>query len=259
MVRYMPQLVEAGKIYKALPPLYANTKDGKSFQYYSDGIDFIRFVQKNFMKTNKISLNGNDLTGKDITVLFMVNEDYIFNLETMAGTYRVEPQLLEFALISYINGSSINTINKNLKHMYRFMSATDDKKLGNVIYDGTIKDSNFLVCGDRVVNECKTLIDTLKKNVSCEYILNGKPATIYEIMTAYEKSKPSGIRRYKGLGEMKSFQLAESTMRPGSNRTLIRYTFQDMKEEIEAIREFESDRSKLLNFIGTVKRADLLE
>ena len=139
------------------------------------------------------------------------------------------------------------------------MSASSDKKTGNIIYDGTIKESNFLVCGDKLLNECKPLIDIIRKNISFEYGLNGKPATIYDIMNAFNSSKPNGIRRYKGLGEMKTEQLRESTMGINTDRTLIRYTFQDAKEEIEAIREFESDRSKLMQFVGTVKRVDLLE
>lgn len=261
-VRYMPQLIEAGKIYKAIPPLYANTKDGKRFQYYTDSIDFVRFVQKNFMKTNTITLGGTKgtpITSKDITVLFLTNEDYVYYLESIADTYGVDPYLLELALNLYVKGSNIKEIEKVLKSHFRFMSASSDKKTGNIIYDGTIKESNFLVCGDKLLNECKPLIDIIRKNISFEYGLNGKPATIYDIMNAFNSSKPNGIRRYKGLGEMKTEQLRESTMGINTDRTLIRYTFQDAKEEIEAIREFESDRSKLMQFVGTVKRVDLLE
>ena len=59
---------------------------------------------------------------------------------------------------------------------------------------------------------------------------------------------------------MNADQLAVSTLLPDSeDRVLIRYTIEDMKEELAAIREFESDRSKLLDFVGTVKRIDLID
>lgn len=258
MVRYAPQLIEAGKIYKAIPPLYANSKDGKKFQYYTDTIDFVRFVQKNFVKTNKLCYpDGMELSGKDITVLFMVNEDYSFYLNTIANTFAVEPGLLEIGLYNYINGVKIAKVAKDIKAKYRFMNAFEQN--GQTIYDGTIKESNFLPVGEKLLNDCKPLLDIMRANVSLNYKLNGKPSTLYDIMNAFEASKPSGIRRYKGLGEMLTEQLVESTLGPNSNRTLIRYTFEDVKNEIEAIREFESDRSKLMQFVGTVKRTDLLE
>ena len=78
-------------------------------------------------------------------------------------------------------------------------------------------------------------------------------------MKKFDQSTPTGIQRYKGLGEMADYQIAESTLRPDADRTLIRYTLEDAKAEIEAIREYESDRSKLLEFVGTVKRSDLLD
>jgi hypothetical protein len=43
------------------------------------------------------------------------------------------------------------------------------------------------------------------------------------------------------------------------DRTLIRYTMESAKEEIEAIREYESDSKKILTLIHNVSREDLLD
>jgi hypothetical protein len=43
------------------------------------------------------------------------------------------------------------------------------------------------------------------------------------------------------------------------NRTLIRYTLEDVKEEIGIIRNYESDFSQLFKFVGNVSRQDLLD
>jgi 5S rRNA maturation endonuclease (ribonuclease M5) len=45
---------------------------------------------------------------------------------------------------------------------------------------------------------------------------------------------------------MNSFQLKESTLHPSFDRTLIRYTTNDIEKEIERIREIESDKGILL-------------
>lgn len=257
-VRYMPQLIEAGKVYKATPPLYSYTKDKKHYTYYADATDFIRLVQKTFVKINNLTyLDGKELNGKELTVLFSINEEYVYWLENMAFNYACDPYLLEFALYNAINSLSIQKISKDLKEKFRFMHVSREN--GNIIYDGTIEESNFIPMNDKLFNDCSYLIGIMKKNIQFYYKLNGQPVSIYQIMKAFESSKPKGIKRYKGLGEMKEGRLGESTLRPDSDRTLIRYTLKDVKEEIEAIRDLESDRSKLMQFVGTVKRTDLLE
>ena len=58
---------------------------------------------------------------------------------------------------------------------------------------------------------------------------------------------------YKGLGEMNDDQLGESALHPDSNRTLMRYTIEDVKAEIDAIRAIESDKSVLMKDIKVSK------
>jgi DNA gyrase/topoisomerase IV subunit B len=113
--------------------------------------------------------------------------------------------------------------------------------------------------GDRMLRDCRPLIDIMKKNDTFYFDLNGRPASLYQVMKAFDDSTPNGIQRYKGLGEMSEDEIAASTLLPTSDRTLIQYTLDNMKEEFEAIRAYESDRSKLLQFVGNVKRVDLLD
>lgn len=257
-ILYMPQLIQAGKVYKALPPLYS-VSSGKKIQYFTDQFDFVRYVQKNFVQNNilKDPKTKQNIPGKDITLIFMYNEDYVYELERLALTYGVEPSLLELALYSYYEKTSLNALKKSLKNKFRFMDVTEKK--GIYTFDGTIQETNFLFMNERLINDCKRLLSIIDKNNMLYFDLNGKPSTIYDVMKAFDKSTPSNIQRYKGLGEMNADRIAVSTLRPDSDRTLIRYTLEDAKEELSAIREFESDRSKLLDFVGTVKRVDLLD
>ena len=65
-------------------------------------------------------------------------------------------------------------------------------------------------------------------------------------MVAFDEKKPKNITRYKGLGEMDTNQLAESTLSPTTNRTLIRYTMEEAQEQISRIRYINSNKDSLL-------------
>ena len=130
---------------------------------------------------------------------------------------------------------------------------------GTIMVKGTIDKSNLVIINDKFISDCHEILEILRNNDDFYYLINGELKSIYQIMTIYNKVSPSSIQRYKGLGEMDEDELAESTLYPGSDRTLVRYTLQDAKEEIEAIREYESDSKKILSLVGNVSRDDLLD
>ena len=256
---YFPQLIQAGMVYKAIPPLYS-IKEGKKNRYFTEQIDIIRYIQKKFMEKYTVSIGKNCLSSKDVTLIFMNNTDYIYYLERLANTYAIDPYLLEMIINNYVsnkNKINLEKLNKEIKARYRFMGA---KKVRNtIIVEGTIDKVNTLVINDKFIKDCKFVLDIINKNDHLYYNINGEKKSLYEIMKLYESSTPSNISRYKGLGEMNKDQLAESTLYPGSDRTLVRYTLEDIKEEIAAVREYESDSKKILGLVNSVTRDDLLD
>ena len=259
-VMYFPQMIEAGMVYKAIPPLYS-IKNAKKKKYFTEQIDIIRYIQKIFLQNNKMeTVKKIQLQSKEVTVFFMTNADYIYHLEAISRTYAVEPFLMEMVLFHYIeNKNSINLskLNKEINSVYRFMGA--EKIKGSIMVKGTITKSNLIIINDKFINDCYHILEIIRKNNYLRYRVNGELKTIYQIMKIYDKATPNGVQRYKGLGEMDDDELAESTLYPGSDRTLIKYTLQDAKEEIEAIREYESDSKKILTLVGNVTRDDLLD
>lgn len=258
-VMYFPQMITAGMVYKAVPPLYA-TKEGKKNKFFTEQIDITKYIQKVFLSKNTFcDLNKKPVESKNITIFFLRNVEYIYFLEKSADTYSINYNFLELVLFSYVQnkGFDFKKLKKLITSHYRFMDVYNEN--GTIVIRGTIEMSNLIICDERFVNDCRNIIDIIKENDSFYYLINGKKMSIYDIMKLYDASTPSNIQRFKGLGEMDEDELAESTLYPGSDRTLIRYTIDDLKETLNIIREYESNTKKILEDIGIVTRDDLLD
>ena len=256
---YFPQLIQAGMVYKAIPPLYS-IKEGKKNRYFTEQIDIVRYIQKKFLDKYSISIGKNSLSSKEVTKFLLVNTDYIYYLERVANTYAVDPNLLEIVLNNYVsNKNKINfeKLKKEVSSVYRFMNV--EKNKGTIILKGTIDKVNSLIISDKFINDCRFILDIIHNNDNLFYNINGEKKSIYNIMRLYDTVSPSSVQRYKGLGEMDYDELAESTLYPGSDRTLVRYTLEDIKEEIEAVREYESNPKKILGLVNNVTRDDLID
>lgn len=231
----------------------------KANTYFTEQIDITRYIQKHFSQNHSIYKpnNGPKLTNKDLSVLFLVNIDYIYELEKIAKNYAMDVILLEMVLLNFYNKKSIAPLKKQIKSNYRFMDVVN--RNGVDIVEGTIDKSYKLFITERFIDDCSKILNIIKKNEFTYYMLDGKESSLYEVMKAYEEYTPSSLQRYKGLGEMDVDEIVESTLSPFANRTLVRYTLEDAKEEIEAIRQYESDLSQLLTLVGEVSRQDLLD
>ena len=91
------------------------------------------------------------------------------------------------------------------------------------------------------------------------YKINGVPTSLYGLMSQFDKLMKTSLYRFKGLGELQTEMFEEAVMSPNTERTLIQYTIDSAMEEIEAIRAYESDKSKILDHVENVTRTDLME
>ncbi|MBP5596613.1 MAG: ATP-binding protein [Pseudobutyrivibrio sp.] len=247
---YCEPLVVAGRVYGAVPPLYSMTV-GKKNTYFTDMKDYTDYIQKEFMKNNTIAdpKTKQPYSYAALSKILRANLYYIETLGSIAQTYAIDPVLLELVLIN--RDLPFAKFKAFFEKAYRFV--TVQKKDGMTILSGIVNGMMTNVFLDqRLLNACATLIAMLSE-CPTQYLLNGQVVTLYGLMYTFENTKPEHIDRNKGLGEMDPDQLAESTLRPGMNRTLIRYTVENIKKEIEQIRYIDSNRSTLLKDVKVTK------
>ena len=244
-ILYMPQMIEAGKVYAALPPLYG-IKVGKKYVYLRDRMDYIKYIQKDFSKNNKVStLDGKVLSPRELSKILYVNLDYDVTVKRIADNHAIDPVLLESILILTYNKVSFTKLSSSIKKQFKFIESIS-KKNNTIVIEGLVNSKYQTVfVNDTLIQESKEILDYIEKNESLAYRVNGEVRSIYELMVLFNKSAPTSIQRYKGLGEMDGKRLFDSTLDP-QNRTLIQYTIDSVKEEIDTIRYYENDMSRLL-------------
>jgi DNA gyrase/topoisomerase IV subunit B len=115
----------------------------------------------------------------------------------------------------------------------------------HLILDGLIGEEYYSVpCTPLFYSRCASLFAMVDKSLSAYYV-DGQKMTLYQLMQLFEKFKPAGIQRYKGLGEMTVKEIKESMIDPNGNRQLIRLTSDNIKADIDKIRATQSDLSSL--------------
>ena len=233
------------------------------------------------------------LTSNELIRLFALNIDYVDMMNHAASVCGVHPKLLEdiliqiaddiefhtrsseyfalakarFSLSAIDKNTLIGSINegidfslknfkieplkKRIESKYRFMHVSVVN--GHIVFEGLAFDKQQrIIIGEQFIRNCYNVIKLIAKNDRAYFRVDGKLISLYELMSMANANMPN-LKRYKGLGEQNPSELKESTVDIG-NRTLIQYTMDSAKEEIEMIRIIDEDRGSLLRGITITKQ-----
>ena len=147
---------------------------------------------------------------------------------------------------------SAKTMRSDLKKKYRFIDIFENN--GVIRIEGLVNSKyQYVFINDKFISSCIPLIEMIKNNIDLFYQVDGVNISLYSLMCKFEEMVPSGLTRYKGLGEQNPEQLGVSALRPDGDRTLIRYTIESAKEEIESLRRIDSSMASLLRDMSITK------
>lgn len=241
---YMQPLITSGRLYAAVPPLYG-AKIGGKMKYFTDRTAYNKYLQKEFFKIHKLSLSNKvKLTESDVVDLLNRNTNYIRDIDAIANSFAIDVKLLEYILVLHTQGIELGSakFKKAIESRYQFL------KVSKTGIEGLV-DSKYqtIYFSDTFLNACKYIIECIMKSPT-EFVVDGTKVSLYGLMKEFESLTPPSVTRYKGLGEMNGDQLFNSTLDPSDkgNRVLIKYTIDDVKYEIEKIKEIENDKIQLM-------------
>lgn len=256
-IKYLPFVILEGKLYCANPPLYGISIGKDKMKFFADNIEYIEYVQDLFCKDNKIeSANGKTLTKKDITNILYRNIDYIKFMNHVSNTYSIDPWLLEFILYNIDLMKDFSKFKRAIEKQYKFTKVTMEN---NMIMIRGLVGSKFqtVFCNQMLFTDAQPIIDLINRSDNY-YKINGNKSSIYDLMLLFNSFEPKSLTRYKGLGEMPPKQLGISTVLPGMGRILKQYTIDDVKKQLNYIRDIQSDKSAFLKNVSGIRKEDII-
>lgn len=266
--RQMPELVERGHIYIAQPPLY-KVKQGKNERYVKDDealnlyLIELALIEAKFSADGKDILKGDKLAKSAATYL---KARQVIETNKRFIERRVLEALLQLPRISLKDESSVD---EAMKHLHVILGSEvkmekifDDVRGEYRVKLTRIEHGNYIITSldgyfidgadySKMVKAYELVHEISGANLTIHRGDNSKLVTDFATGLDWliaEVRKGLGIQRYKGLGEMNSAQLWDTTMDP-TVRSLLKVTIEDaiaadsvfsmlMGDEVEPRRNF---------------------
>ena len=213
---YMPELVKAGKLYKAIAPLYHI--DDKKHEFVRDKREYVEVYQDKIIKNYSLELvgNGKPLSTSDFKEFIYDTQEYSDELFRIAKHFGVNKYLVELIaayLIMNYDNPDMDTLFEDNKFVVKFLEVIQKRfpeitlkgkhSLRGVI-DGRFQSINI---NNRFLKKVEDLGNIfLKYGYLCKVSekKNEKVVmSIGEFLDHANKFKPRIITRYKGLNYKK--------------------------------------------------------
>ena len=278
--RHMPEVLEAGHIFIAQPPLYKVGR-GKSEEYIKNDSMLRSFLVNKISQETVLHLTKTKkLTEQDFSsMLASYNSmmDFVESSTNNAPTLFIEAILNSKDYAQKNIAGWLKEINSNLNKIssddIEIKVELDNESKSRLIISQTehgntlatiLPLSFFKSKGYKLIMEFKKKIYGIKPNSSFFMKGEAKKEFTDNLIDSFEElfedsKKGLTIQRYKGLGEMNADQLWESTMNPDS-RSLLKVTIEDaeaadeifynlMGDDVESRREFIETNAGLVSNI----------
>ena len=254
--RQMPELIEAGYLYIAQPPLY-RAKRGQSETYLKDDKELDDYLTRNGAEGATLHLaNGSSLAGNDLVEA--VEKAREAKVMVAALTRRIGSQLVtEQCAIAGIMGPQgfdhakdaapyvaqrLNQLSGRLKQGW---TGKFDESKQNITFERTVRGVTEAYTIDAQLirtpeaRELDRMVGDLQEAYGKPAVLETKdsqdtidgPTKLSELIQQIGK-KGLAVNRYKGLGEMNPDQLWETTLDP-NQRTLLQVKVNHSEEAAE--------------------------
>jgi len=276
--RHMHELILRERVYIAQPPLY-RIKKGKSEKYIKDEKEFTKEIMRRATENLALEIRSNGNGGKT-TLEGPELRAFLLNLDEYEQMFhKVERRLRDPRVVEALANIELHVDHKadfqeeaNLRPVLEALQKLglnpemrrdeEHSSFGVVFHDSTNAERSIglALAAQPEYRRFRTLAKTIAKYNEPPFVVvkndHRESQPSWNELLNYVKAegkKDASVQRYKGLGEMNSEQLAETTMNP-EKRTLLQVRLEDaveseeifstlMGEDVENRRKFIEDNA----------------
>lgn len=258
--KFMPELIRAGYLYKAMPPLYL--MDLRSLRRFSNSREWLYDKNEYYHMLNSIICDNcefalelpqdgkrksknklpevRELTRREAMAWLTMNSEYRMELDNLGKKAACDPRIVEMICYMKLKYPNQMDFKEHIEELYPEMSYNPD----TYSLIGSVDGQFFTIICDRLFDKTATrFMEELRKN-ECFYVWyrNKKRsedkmtrATIGEFMETMATVFDVKIeQRFKGLGEAESDLLFKTTTNP-KYRKLLQISIKDAKKATEIL------------------------
>ena len=258
---HLPKIVEDGRLYKSVTPLYKIKSKYKEF--ILNKREFVEIYEKQ-IRDNLAIMNPETkkmYSDKELQEILMVNRNYLEELIRLSNRVVINPNILEYILIHRKDKNFYKEFKKTFPEL-----DIDDENVLTGIYEGryqilimdNIFNKRIAQLEEFISDENKHMYFKVFEKSSGGSIDKGT-MTLGQFLTMAQKYQPIIKTRYKGIGELNSQDLKEQALDP-RNRILIRMEMSDIERDLEKFNILHGDDSnerRLLMEHFKIERDDL--
>jgi DNA gyrase subunit B len=276
--RHMHELILRERVYIAQPPLY-RIKKGKSEKYIKDEKEFTKEIMRRATENLTLEIHSNgsgakfSLEGGELRAFLLNLDEYqqmFHKVERRLRDPRVVEALANIELVmdhknDFQNEANLRPVFETVKALGLNPEMRRDEEHSSyavVFHDSTNAERSIglALAAQPEYRRFRTLAKIIARHNDPPFMVvkndHRQSQPNWRELLEYVKNegkKDASVQRYKGLGEMNSEQLAETTMNP-EKRTLLQVRLEDaaeseiifstlMGEDVESRRKFIEDNA----------------
>lgn len=259
-----PEVVKAGMLYRAVTPLYKLRRNGKT-RFAITKEELVGLYQNDIIKNYNVALVSRDpkekIAKNEFKEFIYDTDEYPEMLAHLATHFKVNKRMIErvcaFLVYKFPEMDidfDIESCFDNQEFVTEFMemlqkSFPELKLYGNCVRGIIDYKYQSMYINNRFIRKVSVLFDVYRK-YGYSLIVDDKTQktqmSISEFLDASSKYRYEILKRFKGLGELGSDDLWETTLNPNT-RTLIQLTTDDLKKELDTFHKLNGPGSKDAN------------